>query len=121
MENATRAYNNLLATRAQTVSFQAAVRANQIALDGVRQENVAGLRTVLDVLNAEQALLTSRVNLVSAQRDATLAQYDVRQAVGQLTAVDLRLPVEKYDVEDHYKRVRNKIWGLGDSVEKPQD
>src|SRR5690606_18209069 len=74
IENATRAYNNLLSTRAQIVSFQAAVRANQIALEGVRQENAAGLRTVLDVLNAEQAFLASRVNLVSAQRDATLAQ-----------------------------------------------
>jgi TolC family type I secretion outer membrane protein len=121
IENATRAYNNLLSTRAQIVSFQAAVRANGIALDGVRQENQAGLRTVLDVLDAEQALLSSRVNLVSAQRDATLAQYDVRQAVGLLTAVDLKLPVEQYNVENYYNRVRNKIWGLGDPIDKPQD
>jgi outer membrane protein len=121
VENATRAYNNLLSTRAQIVSLQSAVRANTIALDGVRQENTAGLRTVLDVLDAEQALLTSRVNLVSAQRDATLAQYDVRQAVGLLTAVDLKLQVAPYDVENYYNRVRNKIWGLGDPVEKPQD
>jgi outer membrane protein len=120
IENATRAYNNLLSTRAQIVSFQAAVRANTIALDGVRQENLAGLRTVLDVLDAEQALLSSRVNLVSAQRDATLAQYDVRQAVGLLTAVDLKLQVDPYNVENHYNNVRNKIWGLGDPVEKPQ-
>jgi TolC family type I secretion outer membrane protein len=120
IENATRAYNNLLSTRAQIVSFQAAVRANTIALDGVRQENLAGLRTVLDVLDAEQALLGSRVSLVSAQRDATLAQYDVRQAVGLLTAADLKLQVDTYNVENHYNDVRNKIWGLGDPVEKPQ-
>ena len=121
IENATRAYNNLLSTRAQIVSFNAAVRSNTIALDGVRQENAAGLRTVLDVLDAEQALLQSRVSLVSAQRDATLAQYDVRQAIGLLTAVDLRLQVNPYDVENHYNNVRNKIWGLGDPVEKPQE
>jgi outer membrane protein len=121
VENATRAYNNLLSTRAQIVSLQSAVRANTIALDGVRQENTAGLRTVLDVLDAEQALLSSRVSLVSAQRDSTLAQYDVRQAIGLLTAVDLKLQVAPYDVENYYNRVRNKIWGLGDPVEKPQD
>ena len=121
IENATRAYNNLLSTRAQIVSFEAAVRSNTIALDGVRQENLAGLRTVLDVLDAEQALLQSRVSLVSARRDATLAQYDVRQAVGLLTAVDLRLNVDQYNVENHYNNVRNKIWGLGDPVEKPEE
>jgi hypothetical protein len=38
-----------------------------------------------------------------------------------LTAVDLRLNVDQYNVENHYNNVRNKIWGLGDPVEKPEE
>jgi hypothetical protein len=33
------------------------------------------------------------------------------QAVGNLTARDLNLPVEYYDYQADYLEVRNKLWG----------
>src|SRR3546814_116640 len=68
-EDAISAWESLLTARAQIAALEQSVRANEIALEGVRQENAVGARTVLDVLDAEQELLDVQVNLVSAQSD----------------------------------------------------
>ncbi len=116
VEQATSAWNTLQTTRAAVRSFQSQVRANEIALDGVQRENLVGSRTVLDVLNAEQTLLTSRADLVSAQRDEVVAQFQLLSAVGGLTARNLKLPVTLYDTEKNYREVRDKWFG----AEKPK-
>ncbi len=113
IEAATQAWHNLQTARAQVRAFTAAVRANMIALDGVRQEAAAGLRTVLDVLDAEQELLDSRVNLVRAQRDSVVASYNVWRSMGVLTAGNLKLPVQIYDATRHFRRVKYLPWGPG--------
>ena len=97
LENVSNAYNALLAAQSVIVSSREAVRANEIALDGVQQEAQVGLRTTLDVLNAEQELLNARVTLVSAERDAYVAGLALLQAMGLLTAETLDLPVETSD------------------------
>jgi outer membrane protein TolC len=107
----------LVTAQAQIVSFEEQVKANDIALEGVRQEQTVGARTVLDVLDAEQAALNSRVSLVTSQTDLVVARYEVLSAVGRLNAKDLALAVELYDPTQHYNQVRNKIWGTGPSVQ----
>ena len=112
VEDATEAWQTLETGRAQIRAFSAAVKAAEIALEGVREEANVGSRTVLDVLDAEQELLDARVGLVRAMRDELVATYQLRQAVGELTAAKLGLPVELYNPENHYRRVRGKWWGL---------
>lgn len=116
-QQAVAAWQSLETAQAQITSFQEQVRANEIALEGVRQEQTVGARTVLDVLDAEQALLNSKVNLVTAQTNLVLARYQVLQAVGRLNAKDLALNVPLYDPTQHYNQVRNKWWGTGPSIE----
>ncbi len=70
-----------------------------------------GSRTVLDVLDAEQELLDSRVDLVVAQRDEIVAAYELLQAVGRLTAQDLGLPVTLYDPTRNFRDVENRLFG----------
>jgi outer membrane protein len=112
-EAATRAWQTLQAARASVRSFEAQSRANNVALEGVRQENQAGLRTVLDVLDAEQRLLDSQVNLVSSRRDVIVASYQLAQAMGKLTAMDLRLPVPIYDATAYYRAIKYLPFGTG--------
>lgn len=113
-EGAIRAFRALEASKARVVSLSAQVRANGIALDGVRQEQQVGSRTILDVLNAEQEFLDSQVQLVSARRDVVVGHYTLLSETGQLTARMLKLPVEYYDEEKYYNDVREKWIGLGD-------
>ena len=87
-------------------SNEIAVKANELALEGVRAENSVGTRTILDVLNAEQELLNSQVLLVTARRDAYVAGFQLLNAMGQAEADDLGLdggPL--YDPLGNYRRV----------------
>jgi len=111
-DDATSAWERLLAARAQIAAFRESVRANEIALEGVRQENAVGARTVLDVLDAEQELLDSQVSLVISQRDEVVASFSVLSAIGRMTAADLRLSTAVYDAESDYRAVREKWFGL---------
>ena len=102
-----------MTAQAQIRSFESAVASAEIALEGVRQENEVGARTILDILDAEQELLNSQVSLVGAQRDEVVAGYQVLSAIGRLNAGFIGLPVEVYDVEADYRAVRDKWYGLG--------
>lgn len=104
VEGVTTAWSNLLAARAVIESSREAVRANEIAFDGVEQEAFVGLRTTLDVLNAEQELLNSRLELVRAERDLYVASYNLLQSMGVLGADTLGLPVEVYDPDAGFDR-----------------
>ncbi len=105
------AWERLTTARAQIESFTSQVRSNEIALEGVRQENAVGARTILDILDAEQELLDSQVQLVRSERDEVVASYEVLNAVGRLTATEIALPVEIYDAESDYGSVKDKWFG----------
>jgi TolC family type I secretion outer membrane protein len=112
VQTATQFWATLQAARASISSFAAAVRAAQIALEGVQQEALVGTRTVLDVLIQNQQLLTTQSQLVTAQHDAALAEFNLASAVGRLIAPELNLPVKLYDMEQHYKEVKDKWIGF---------
>ena len=107
-EQAANAITQVVTARAIIRSTQVAVDANSLALEGVTQENQVGTRTVLELLNAQQELLTTRTNLVTAKRDEYVGAYTLLAAVGAAEAVALGLPVEAYDPEVNARRVRHK-------------
>lgn len=115
-ETATRAWETLQTSRARILSLNAQIKASEVALEGVQREATVGSRTVLDVLDAEQELLDAKVSIVSAQRDETIAIFELKSAIGELTASHLSLPVEAYDSTRHYNAVREK-W-FGSDIEK---
>lgn len=111
METATRSWELLETARASLRALSSEIEASEIALEGVEKEALVGSRTVLDVLDAEQELLNARVNQVLARRDEVASSYQLKASVGGLTARDLVLPVQLYDVEQNYRSSRNKWWG----------
>jgi outer membrane protein len=67
---------------------------------------------LLDVLNAEQALVQARTALVTAQHDRIVASYTLLAAVGSLSAQVLGLAVSPYDPNVHYQQVRDSWLGV---------
>jgi outer membrane protein len=86
------------------------IEAAEIALSGVQEEQRVGQRTTLDVLDAQQELLTARETLILAQREQVVASFSLLSAMGRLTAEQLRLPTPAYDPSEHYQAV-NRKWG----------
>jgi len=106
------AWGQLLAGKAQVESSQAQVSASEIALLGTQKEAAVGQRTVLDVLNAQQAVVNARVALVTAQHDRVVASYSVLSAMGRLSPQVLHLPTPTYDPSVHYHQVRDEWAGV---------
>ncbi len=111
------AWYTLDAARSQIASFDTQVVTAKQALAGTRRDEAAGVRTLLDVLDAQQELLGAETNLVGARHDEVVAAYRLLAAVGRLTARDLNLPVTYYDFEEHYLEVRDKFWGTGPGLD----
>jgi outer membrane protein len=91
---------------------KAAVSANEVALTGVREEAKVGQRTTLDVLNAQQALLTARSQLVIAEHDQVVNSYSLLSTIGRLNIPTLGLAVAEYDPRVHFEQVKGKWIGL---------
>lgn len=87
---------------------QTAVDAARLSLEGVRAENTVGNRTILNILDAEQELVNQQVNLVTAQRNAYVAGFNLLAAMGKAQARDLALDEDLgaalYDPQRHYDR-----------------
>ncbi len=113
-QQAAQGWEQLRSARATVESVRAQIRAAEIALDGVQREAIVGSRTTLDVLNAEQELLNARTSLVNALSTVVTGSYTLAGAIGRLTAQDLGLPVEIYDMRAYYAAVRDRWVGLGD-------
>jgi outer membrane protein len=118
VQTAEDAWETLKAARASIASFSAAVRAAQIALVGIQQEALVGTATTLDVLVQNQTLLTTQQQLIVAEHDAALAEFNVAAAVGRLIAPVLHLPVKLYDMEQHYREVKNKWIGFAGGLKE---
>ena len=95
-----------------TIATRAQVAANQLALEGVIEEQRVGQRTTLDVLNAQADLINSQILQVISDRNVVVASYAVLSAMGRLSRETLGLQVAAYSPVHHYEQVRDKWIGL---------
>jgi outer membrane protein len=105
-------WSNWQAANAVIKSAQAAVEAAELSLEGVRAENSIGNRTIIEVLNAEQELVSARAQLVTARRNAYVAGFNLLALMGKAEARDLNLDIEGvlYDPTINADRVSSKMW-----------
>lgn len=112
----TSSWEMMQTTKANITSIKEQIKASAIALEGTQKEEALGNRTILDVLNAYQTLLSSQVNEVKARHDYYVSGLQLLQAMGKLTARKLNLNVNYYDAEQHYKNTKGKWLSL--SIDK---
>lgn len=104
------AYASWQASLQAIESTKRAVEAGELSLEGVRAENTAGTRTILDILDSQRDLLNAQVEYVAAQRNAYVAGFSLLAAMGHAEARDLGLdggPL--YDPNVNYEQVRGKL------------
>ena len=105
----TSAWNDVQATQRVIVASREQERAAALALEGAEQELQVGLRTTLDVLDAQQELFNAQLAVVRAERDAYVAAHALLQATGKLEprAVGVNAPL--YDPDKHRRAVRYRF------------
>jgi outer membrane protein len=106
IEELVQAWETYLSAKASVKNYQAQVAANEVALEGTRQELLVGSKILLDVLNAQQQLVTAQQNLVNEEQRYYQAAFTVLAQMGRLTALDMKLQVKRYDPQVHYQDVK---------------
>ncbi|MDF3033992.1 MAG: hypothetical protein K0R76_946 [Alphaproteobacteria bacterium] len=101
------AWETHVSAKANVHSYQTQVKANEVSLEGTRQEMLVGSKILLDVLNAQRDLVTSQLNLVRAKKSYYESAYNILALMGRLNVLDMKLKVKRYDPQVHYHDVRN--------------
>lgn len=97
MENARRnvelqtrqAYLGVVSGIAQVQALQQALKSSESLLDASKLGQEVGVRTNLDVLNAQQQLFSTRRDLYQAQYNYLVSQLRLKAAAGNLAEADL--------------------------------
>ena len=110
LQTATQAWNLLVAARANLISTAEQVSAARLAAEGTRQEQQVGLRTTIDVLNAEQEQRAAELAQIGARRDEYVYSATLLQAMGRLEARNLTPLKAEYDPKTNFRSLR-VTWG----------
>ncbi len=83
--NVSSAWSNLTASREILTAANEQVEASAIAVEGAERERGYGLRSTLDVLDAEEEARNALIGRVRANADSVVASYALLAATGALT------------------------------------
>jgi len=110
------AWNQILAARAGLAASREQKEAAALAFEGVTQEFHAGLRTVFELVQAEQGVRDAELSVANADHDAYVADVALLAAVGRLDVASLGLEARPYDPARNLDRVRGGPAALLDPV-----
>ncbi|MFZ4525506.1 MAG: TolC family outer membrane protein [Chlorobium sp.] len=82
-------YNGVISGIEQVKAYEQAVHSHELALIGTQKGYDAGLRSNVDVLDAQQKLYASRRNLAKARYQYILNRLMLKQTAGILSAADI--------------------------------
>ncbi|QLK52709.1 TolC family outer membrane protein [Ehrlichia ruminantium] len=77
-------WENISTANSVLQAAQDHVKYTEVVLFGVKKEVELNLRTILDVLDAEEELLKAKVNLVNVQSNVIISIYNLLALIGQL-------------------------------------
>jgi len=110
VSSVSQAWSQMLAARSAVTSNQEQVKAATIAADGVKVEQQVGLRTNIEVLNAQQELKSAQLALIEAERGQYVAGSQLLSVMGGLTAQAFVPDIQVYDPQTHFDDVKSKGW-----------
>jgi outer membrane protein/S-layer protein transport system outer membrane protein len=99
------AWNQLTASRASLEHFARASEAARRAYEGALEQERAGARTTLDVLDLARDLLNVRTNFIIAEANQYLARAQLLATIGRLEAPLLVPDIRSYDPTANFERV----------------
>ena len=108
IEAVNEAWSNLASTRIALASGQRQVTSAQLAYAGMHREQLEGLRSTLDTLNAEQELVNAQLTFLQNRYEEHVASAALLAAVGALRAETLVSDLDRYDPATNFKRVHNR-------------
>ena len=92
-------YQNYKSAIAKTKASESEKKSSLLALNGIKKESEFGIRTILDVLDAEVDFLNASSNLIQSQADEIFSVYQIKSILGSLSIKDINNDLDvKYDL-----------------------
>lgn len=85
----TKQYSGTVSGLAKVQALELAVKSSEQALESTKMGFKAGMRSNVDILNAEEQLYTSRRDLAEAKYVYLLSRLRLKAAAGQLSEADM--------------------------------
>ena len=82
-------YQNYKSAIAKTKASESEKKSSLLALNGIKKESEFGIRTILDVLDAEVDFLNASSNLIQSQADEIFSVYQIKSILGSLSIKDI--------------------------------
>ena len=97
-------YQNYKSAIAKTKASESEKKSSLLALNGIKKESEFGIRTILDVLDAEVDFLNASSNLIQSQADEIFSIYQIKSILGNLSIKDIN-----NDLDVKYDLIENKL------------
>ena len=95
-------YQNYKSAIAKTKASESEKKSSLLALNGIKKESEFGIRTILDVLDAEVEFLNASSNLIKSQADEVFSVYQTKSILGSLSIKDINNDLNvKYDLKEN--------------------
>ena len=95
-------YQNYKSAIAKTKASESEKKSSLLALNGIKKESEFGIRTILDVLDAEVDFLNASSNLIQSQADEIYSVYQIKSILGSLSIKDINNDLDvKYDLKQN--------------------
>jgi len=108
VRNVSQQWNLLSAARNALNADQANVTASETAFFGMREEERFGLRSTIELLNAQQELTAAQTSLLRDRYAEYTSRAGLLHSMGRLTVDVIAPDVARYDAEADFDRVKNK-------------
>jgi outer membrane protein len=80
--NAISSFQNYQSAVAKTIASMSEEKSSLLALEGIQKEAEFGIRTVLDVLDAEVDYLNASANLITSEADEIYEMFYIKSIMG---------------------------------------
>ena len=97
-------YQNYKSAIAKTKASESEKKSSLLALNGIKKESEFGIRTILDVLDAEVEFLNASTNLIQSEADEVYSVYQIKSILGSLSIKDIN-----NDLDVKYNLKQNKL------------
>ncbi len=95
-------YQNYKSAIAKTKASESEKKSSLLALNGIKKESEFGIRTILDVLDAEVQFLNASTNLIQSQAEEIFNVYQIKSILGSLSIKDINNDLDvKYDLKEN--------------------
>lgn len=101
-------WSQVAAARTALVADQTNISASELAFFGMREEERFGLRSTIELLNAQLELQNAQTSFLRNRFTEYTARAAVLNLMGALTVESLAPGVSAYDAEGDFDRVKNK-------------